>query len=176
MTSFLVLLSLLIPVLVLQVKWFYRRRQIDRSSWQAILSRVHPVNLDGLRAIAECSLQPAEDQLCIEPAEMWKIVGGREGIAHLKSNAAAMLELAIYAERWSQTDGASVAEMIRRDAVRLNKAITQIQLGALLHFSFTRASLHLQEAASSYYLIRSRLLGLYNASQTKLVPRLTQAL
>jgi len=176
MTSFFVLLSLLIPVLVLQVKWFYRRRQIDRASWQAILSRVHPVNLDGLRAIAECYPHSAEAPLRIEPAEMWKIAGGLEGIAHLKANATAMLELAIYAERWSQTEGVGVAEMIRRDAVRLNKAITRVQLDFLLHFGSARATFHLQEAASSYDLIRSRLLGLYNNSQIKLVPRLMEAL
>ncbi len=170
------LLSLLLPIIVIQLKFVYRRRKLMASTWQGVLDRVQPVDIEGVRSIAECYLQPDKDQLRLEPNDMWEIVGGLEGIARLRSNAAAMLDLAMYAERWNQGDGPVVSEMIRRDAVRLNKAVTQIQLNFLFQFGFIRAPFHLQEAACSYYLIRSRLLGLYQTTHVALVPRLTAAL
>jgi len=172
----LLLLSLLILVAVFQVRWFYRRRRLAQSTWESLLSRVQPMNVAGLQAIYECYLQPDHEQLRIEPEEMWWIVGGLEGVANLKANAEAMLDLAMYAERWNADEGRVISEMIRRDAVRLNRAVLRIQLGFLFQFGFSRAPFYLQEAASSYFLIRSRLLGLYHNSHIALVPHLVEAI
>lgn len=166
----------MVLLLALQVRWAYRRRQLMAGSWDSILSRIEPVNSEGLRAIAECYLQPDKDQLRIEPGEMWVIVGGFHGISQLKANAAAMLDLAVFAERWDDTHGRIVSELIRRDAVRLNKAVIRLEFAYFFQFRFIRAPFHLQEAAASYYLIRSRLLNLYQNCHAGLYPRLAEAL
>ena len=162
-------------LLFLQVRWAYRRRQLMAASWDIILERIEPVDLNGLRVIAECYLQPDKDQLCIQPDEMWSIVGGLDGISRLKANAAAMLDLAVFAERWDDAHGRVVSELIRRDAVRLNNAVTRLELAYIFQFWFIRAPFHIQEAAASYYLIRSRLLNLYQNCHAGLYPRLAEA-
>jgi hypothetical protein len=154
----------------------YRRRKFAARSLEDILVNLQPVNLDGLRSIADCYLHPGKDQLRIEPNEMWEIVGGLKGIEQLKQNARIMLDLAVFAERWNWEQGPVISEMIRRDATRLNRAVIRLELAFVFHLGFVRAPFHLQEATSSYYLIRGRLLGLYQMSHIALVPQLEAAL
>lgn len=105
----------------------YQRRSLIARSWGDVLGNLDSVDLDGLRRIAEIFLEPDNNQRgAVEPAEMWKIVGGLEGLNRLKINAWAMLDLAVFADRWDCERGVIVSEMIRRDAVRLNRAITRI--------------------------------------------------
>lgn len=153
----------------------FRRRKFLAKSWQDVLGRVEPVDLDGLQAIAYGFLQPDKNQLRIEPGEMWEIVGGLDGLHRLKKNAWAMLDLAVYAERWNLAKGPLISEMIRRDAVRLNRAIFRVQVGVLFQFGHLRSPFYLQEAVASYYLIRGRLVGLYQVAHIGLIPGLEAA-
>ncbi len=174
---FLVLLvAMLVGVAGYQIRFAVKRRRLAARSWEEVLGRVEAVNMEGLRAIADCYLQPDKDQLRIEPDSMWEMVGGLEGIARLKSNAAVMLELAMFAERWNGDHGPVISEMMRRDAVRMKRAVTRVQLVFLFHLGFLRAPFYLQEASASYYLMRSRLMGLYQNSHAGLVPRLSAAI
>ena len=174
---FLVLLvAMLVGVGGYQIQFAVRRRKLASRSWEEVLGRVEAVNIEGLHAIADCYLQPDKDQLRIEPGSMWEMVGGLEGMTRLKSNAAVMLELAVFAERWNGDQGPVISEMMRRDAVRLRSAVTRVQLVFLFQLGFLRAPFYLQEASASYYLMRSRLLGLYHNSHVGLLPRLEAAI
>ena len=66
--------------------------------------------------------------------------------------------------------------MMRRDARRVNAAISWIQLGFLTRVGLVRSAFQLQEAISSYCLMRGRLLGLYALGHAGLLPRLETAL
>lgn len=158
-----------------QVRWVYRRRRLMAESWDTVLGRAERIDLDGVRTVAECYLQPDRNQLRVETDVMWDLLGGLEGLGRLQKNAGAILDLAVYAQRWNDTEGAVVAAMIRRDAVRLQRAVTKAQIAALLGFGFVKAPLHIQEAAATYYLMRSRLIGLYENSHVALLPRLEAA-
>ena len=153
-----------------------RRRNLLRRDWDDVLAELRPVHLDALRLIAQVYLQPEKDQLRIEPQEMWELLGGLKGIRRLKANARVMLNLAVFAQRWNREQGPIVAEMIRREAVRLDRAVFRLELIFLLHLGLMRVPFHLLEAASSYYLIRGRLIGLYQVSHIGLMPRLEAAL
>jgi hypothetical protein len=176
MTLLIVLVSLLVGVGSYQLHFILTRRKLASLTWEDMLAKIEPIELESLQIVAECYLQPGKDQLRLEPNQMWDMVGGIEGIRRLKANAQVMLELAIFAESWNEEQGPIISEMIRRDAIRINKAVVRIQLSLLFRVPFIRAPFHLQEAASSYYLIRRRLLGLYHNSHIALVPRLEAAL
>ncbi len=154
----------------------YKRRQLLSRSWASILAKLETVDLEGLREIAECYLRPGKDQLRIEPEDMWRTVGGLRGIERLRHNANIMLELAVYAERWDSVDGRIVSEMMRRDAARLKKAILTVELARLSSIGLVRAPFSLQEAISSYCLMRDRLVGLYQMAHVGLLPQLEAAL
>jgi hypothetical protein len=173
--SLLSLFCLLASIAFVQLRFAYRRRELSKRSWQTILALVEPVDVAGLRRISDNFLDPDRAQLLLEPHQMWAIVGGLEGVARLRSNAAALLDLAVYAEGWNRVESRIIAEMIRRDAVRVRKAVWRIQLAFLFQREVARTPFHLQEAASAYYLMRCRLLALYENSHAGLLPRLAEA-
>ena len=126
--------------------------------------------------IADGYLHPDAKELRLEPSMMWELVGGGEGVKRLSTNARLMLELAVVAEQWNSVEGVIVAEMLRRDALRIRKAVRQVRLGMLWNGTSLSAASHLQEAVSSYCLMRGRLIDLYQNAHIALVPGLEAAM
>ena len=170
------LIVVLIAFAATQGRFFLRRRRLRRMRWDELVARVQPVNVDGVASIAENFLRPSKDQLRMEPGEMWEMVGKLKGMEAMRSNADAMLELAQFASRWNVVEGRIVSEMIRRDAVRLKRAIVQIELAMFFQLGSVFAPFQLQEAAACYHLMRGRLLGLYEVAHVGLYPRLAEVL
>jgi hypothetical protein len=159
------------------------RRSVSSQSWSHALEKLQTVDVDGLRVIANSYLQPNRNQPRGNPAEMWMMVGGVAGIRRLKANAKIMLNLAILAEqsnvvaeRWNREGEYPVSEMIRRDAIQLNKAIMRIQWIYVFRLAFLQTPAQLQDTAQLYFLIRNRLLSFYETSHVELLPRLQVAL
>lgn len=176
MSVVLSMLCLLIPIVVIQIRFTLRKRKLERQTWDGVLSRVEEVNLVGLQEIAALYLKPDKDQLRLEPNEMWRMVGGLRGLQRLRSNADAMLELAMFTERWNIETGRIVSEFMRLDAARLKKAITKVEFSLLYGFGIVRAPFALQEAVATYILMRGRLLGLYGVAHAGRIPLLEAAL
>ena len=171
---FFVLLSSCLVVAVYQISFFVRRRRVVERSWEEILTSIEPVDIEALQDVASMFLTPAKNQLRYEPNVIWQMLGGLEGINRLRANAAALLDLAVYAERWNRDHGPCVSELIRRDAVNLNKAVNCIQLAVGLQFGNITAPFALMEAAAHYELIRRRLLGIYEDTHVALLPQLLE--
>ncbi len=169
------LLFLFTAVAAYQLHFMDRRRKPARA-WQEILLKFEPVNMEGLQLIADDYLHPSSNQLQIEPPVMMEMVGGDEGLKRLLRNAGLMLELAVLAEQWNRVEGIIVAEMLRRDAVRIRRAARQIRWDTLWSNASVRGAFQLQEAISSYCLMRARLLGLYANAHIALVPHLEAAM
>jgi hypothetical protein len=148
----------------------FKRRQLRMQSWGEVLGRLEPIDLNGIRAIAEGFLNPDSTQLDIDPDEMWKIIGGLEGLNRLKTSAWAMLDVAVCTERWNRDQGAVVSEMIRTDAVRLNRAIFRVQMGFFIQFGLLGSPFYLRKAAAAYYLIYARLVALHELTPVNLIP------
>jgi hypothetical protein len=86
----------------------------------------------------------------------------------MRENAEIMLALAACAQQWNFDEGVVVTERMRGDAAALRSAVLRVELGIiparlLRRFRFT-LPIHLQEAVSAYYLMRQRLLALYETS------------
>jgi hypothetical protein len=69
---------------------------------------------------------------------------------------------------------------MRHDAALLRRAVRRVELGMipariLRHFRIT-LPLHAQEASSAYYLMRQRLLSLYETSHVSRYPALAASL
>ncbi|HTV81584.1 MAG TPA: hypothetical protein VME18_02950 [Acidobacteriaceae bacterium] len=91
-----------------------------------------------------------------------------------------MLLLAAHAQRWNFDEGVIVTERIRRDALRLRQAVRRVEIALMFHSVLRRSAtlipFYLHEAASAYYLMRQRLLALYQTSHAGLYPRLIEVL
>lgn len=161
----------------------HRRRQ---RGWYELVAGLQPVEWIGMSAVALDYLTPRAGQLEIQPDEMWDFVGGYEGLRRMSQNAEIMLALAAWTQQWNFEEGVIVSERMRHDAATLRSALRRVQLGMipeldsitprfLQRFRFT-LPIHVQEAASSYYLMRQRLLALYETSHAGRYPALAAAL
>ena len=154
--------------------------RVDRRSWQDIVSQLKRIEFERVSSVARDYLDPREGQITLEPTDMWLMLGGREGLRSMRENARLMLLLAAHAQRWNFDEGVIVTERMRRDALQLRRAIRHIELALAFHTVLRRSGtlipFHLHEAASSYYLMRQRLLALYQTSHAGLYPRLAEVL
>ncbi len=151
--------------------------------WKDIVAKLQPVNLQGRGLVGRDYLEPSRDQLKLDPNEIWSLVGGWEGLKKMRANAEVMLALAAYTQRWNFEEGVVVAERMRRDALTLRRAAHHVELQMkpyLMRFLPKRywfnVPFEVHEVASAYYLMRQRLLALYETSHSGLYPRLAASL
>lgn len=170
------LFACLILVVVWRIRWAWGRRQTRAASWDVLLSLAEKVDLEKLHKVAECYLRPSREQFKREPAEMWDLMGGLDGMNSLYRNAELMLKLAVFAEQWQHPEAALIAELIRRDGVRVKKLVTRMQLHLLMRRVPVSLAFDVQELAATYVLMRSRLVGLYETCHVARVPALSASL
>ena len=165
--------------------WYARRSSIrlDGRCFDALLAALAPLDVDNLSLVAHHYLDPRPDHTAVEvmePEAIWRMLGGEAGLKTMRANAALLLALAAHAAQWNESDGPIVAERMRRDAVRLRSAIRQIRIGMLSQMitghHWVAVPFQLQEAAGAYYLMRQRLLALYETSHVGLLPRVAEAI
>ncbi len=155
---------------------FVMRERRQLRSWPELVATIRPLDILQIERIASSYLNPEKNQLRIEPGEMWELLGGHEGLCRMRDNAEAMLELARHVQRWNLTEGRIVTEMMRRDAVRLRTAARKIELAALSRRCAAVAPFSVQEASAAYFLMRQRLLALYENNHAGLRPQLASVL
>jgi hypothetical protein len=154
-------------------------RQRQRS-WHEIVAGLQPLNTEELSAVAVDYLTPHRDQIGLEPEAIWDSIGGYKGLRMMRENAEVMLALAACAQQWNFTEAVIVTERMRLDAALLRRAVRRVEFGLLpsrlvRHYRLT-LPLHAQEASSAYYLMRQRLLCLYQTSHAGLYPTLAESL
>lgn len=153
-----------------------RSHKVSTSNWDELMAKIQPVTSEGITAVALDHLVPRKNQLELEPEKMWELVGGLEGLERMKDNADVLIALAAHAERWNRDEGIIVAERMRRDALAVRKAVRSIELAMFFRLNLARVPFHLHDAAGSYYLMKQRLLALYETSHVGLYPRLAEVL
>jgi hypothetical protein len=161
------------------VNWRSSLKQRQRD-WHDLVAGLRPVDFVGVSTVALDYLTPHRGQIDMEPDKIWEFLGGYEGLRKMRENAEIMLALAAYAQQWNFEEAVIVTERMRHDAASLRRAIHRIELGILptrlmRRFRLT-LPLHAQEASSAYYLMRQRLLSLYETSHGSRFPVLAASL
>jgi hypothetical protein len=157
-----------------------RRARLD---WKDMVLTLQPLDVESLDSVARDYLAPEANQLKLQPDEIWALAGGWIGVRRMRRNAEVMLALAAYTQRWNFDEGVVVTERMRRDALRLRRALWRLELNRVpLLMRFLprtwrwNAPFEVHEVASCYYLMRRRLLALYETSHAGLYPVLARAL
>ena len=91
-------------------------------------------------------------------------------------NSSGLLALAAYTQRWNPGESVIVVERMRRDGILLRRATQHMLLRHFFGSDQTRGPFSLQEATSAYYLMRERLLALYETSHAGRYAQLAAAL
>ncbi len=153
--------------------------RLDARCFEALVGALRPVDLTGIQSVASDYLEPRRGQVALEPEVIWHLLGGEPGLKAMQANAGLLLAIAAHATQWNEEEGIVVAERMRRDALRLRTAVRQVRMGMFAQVITGRhwisVPFHLQEAAGAYYLMRRRLLALYENTHVGLLPRLAEA-
>jgi hypothetical protein len=151
-------------------------RRLAGLSWEDLLAKLEPVETDGITALAVEYLNPGNSQMPIKPDDIWNLIGCAEGLSRMRANSDVLIALATYAQGWNLDEGAIVAEQMRRDGMALRRAVLGIGIGMTCGYGKGRVPSYIHEAASAYYLMRLRLLTLYQSSHAGRYPTLAAAL
>ena len=175
--SFLVLFGLMIVFLgACFVRVRLEAWRLSRLDFDGLLGCLKPVPSSGISTVALDYLQPIKGQLQIEPAELWALIGEDEGVRRMYANAKILIALAGYAQRWNLEESVVVAERMRRDGVTLRRAALWLSMPSFLRYADPLLPFNVQELASSYFLMKNRLLALYESSHVGRYPILVAAL
>jgi hypothetical protein len=155
-------------------------RKKMQQDWYKLVAGLHRVDVAGVSEVALDYLTPHRGQINLQPQRIWELLGGYEGLKNMRKNAEIMLALAAFAQRWNFAEAMVVTERMRSDAVLLRRAVRRVELGMrfgrLLGCLQLALPLHAQEASSAYYLMRQRLLALYETSHISRYPTLAVSL
>jgi hypothetical protein len=151
-------------------------RRLSALSWEDLLTKLEPVETDGITALAVEYLNPGNSQMPIKRDDIWNLIGCAEGLSRMRANSDVLIALATYAQGWNLDEAAIVAEQMRRDGMALRRAVVGIGLGMTCGYGKCRVPSYVHEAASAYYLMRLRLLALYQTSHAGRYPTLAAAL
>ena len=176
MSFFLTLLAVALVVGTLYVQALRKKDRLSGATWEQLVRQLEEVPMIGITKVALNYLQPSKSPLTIQTDEMWHLVGGAEGLKRMQTNAEVLLQLAAYAEQWNPQEGIIVGEMMRREALLLRRAVGKVHRGLIWGYGMKTGPFCVQEAASTYYLMRLRLLSLYEISHVGRHGRLSIAL
>lgn len=143
------------------------RRQTSRLSdldWHQLVARLEPLPVDAVAHVADEYLHPVKGQIGLDPNAAWIGIGGDDGLRRMRANAEVLIALAAYAQRWNFHESVIVAERMRYDGIALRRALFYLSLNSKFARGKVHGPFYLQQAVSSYQLMRQRLLALYETS------------
>ena len=166
---FLSAIGIFVGVLLSITGYYYsRRRRSPQVSWEELLQRLTWIDRNNIAQVAldlvDEGGQPkgVHDAAGLEPAQLWKLVGGLKGLEVMETNSEVLIDLAFYLQQW-YPEALVIAERLRLDARELKWHVARLKGAAQtgnLQISFP---FYAQRAVVTYYLMTRRLLELYQA-------------
>jgi hypothetical protein len=169
-------LFLAVPViaLILTIGVYYalRLRASSRTEWESLLARLTAIDRDSVDAVALDAIEPSGqrrlDQLAreLEPNEIWRLLGGLDGVKRLEANSRILIEMANYLQR-SYPDAAVVAEQLRLQGKDLEFHAGRLKMADEQGSIEFHIATYAQNAAIAYYLMEQRLQALCRQANVK---------
>lgn len=171
MVSFLLVTGAVFAVLIaITVYYLWRRVQASKRTWEQLMARLIAVDRDGIAAVALDAIEPSgrrrTDELArgLKPEQIWKLLGGLDGVEVLEKNSHVLIEIAMHLQRW-YPEATFIAEELRLQAKELEWHVGRLKMAADKgHLEFHFAS-YAQNATIGYYLMTQRLLSLCQKSK-----------
>jgi len=168
--------------LVAIAAYYYRRaRNSTQKDWENLLKRLTHVDRSSIAEVAldiiDESGQQRKDEgsAILEPPQIWKLLGGMEGIEALEANCAVLIDLAFYLQQW-YPEALVVAEQLRLGAREIEWQVGRLRGAAETGKLKSAFSMYAQPAAAAYYLMTRRLLDLYQQGDPPKLAALQKAL
>ncbi len=159
--------------------WF-RRRRLQEPSWDAQLAQLSAIDRDKIARVAldlvgaSGDARPA-DAAGLEPGQIWKLIGGLEGLELLERNSEVLIDLATYVHQW-YPDAMVIAERLHRDAREIKWHVARLKGAARTGNLQVSFPFYAQRAVLTYYRMTRCVLELYEAGNYAMLADLQKAL
>ncbi len=111
----------------------------------------------------------------LEPAQIWKLVGGLEGLEVLEANCTVLIDLAFYVQLW-YPEALVVAEQLRLSAREIEWHVGRLKGAQKTGKLESAFAMYAQPAVATYYLMTRQILALYEQGSIAMLTELRDVL
>jgi hypothetical protein len=163
-------------------RYYLRARRSSQATWESLLKRLTFVDRN---AIAEIALdvvnasgnQRRDDNSAIlGSTEIWKLIGGWDGIDALEANCIVLIDLAFYVQQWYPEKALVAAEQLRLSAREIEWHVQRLKAATKAGKLEISIPMNAQRAAVTYFLMTRRVLSLYEGANLPMLTDLQQTL
>jgi hypothetical protein len=179
---FLIAVAILVTALLVIAAYSLRRaRRSSRRDWESLLKRLTAVNRGSISEVAldiiDESGQQRRDEgsAALDSGQVWKLVGGLEGLEVLEANCAVLIDLAFYVQQW-YPEALAVAEQLRLSAKEIEWHVERLRGAQKTGKLESAFPMYAQRAVATYYLMTRRVLALYEQGNLAMLADLEKAL
>jgi len=153
-------------LLAIAVYSYRRAKGSSRRNWEELLKRLTAVDRGSIAQVAldlidESGQQRTDAQSAVlEPAQIWKMVGGLEGLEVLEANCAVLIDLAFYVQQW-YPEALAVAERLRLSAREIEWQVARLRSARKTGKLESAFPMYAQRAVATYYMMTRQVLALY---------------
>ena len=147
-------------------QYYLRARRSSRATWESLLNRLTFVDRAAIARIALDVIDESghrrrdETSATLESAEIWKLIGGWNGVEALESNCTVLIDLAFYVQQW-YPEALLIAEQLRLNAREVEWHIGRLRATVKTGNRKTAASEYVRQAAAIYFQMTLEVLSLY---------------
>jgi hypothetical protein len=182
---FLTALTVFVIMLATVAGYYYlnnrKRRKYPYGKWETLLKRLGAVNKDNVALIARDLIDESgqrrtdEDDLDLEPSQIWDLIGGMQGLHVLELNCAVLVDLVFYVQQW-YPEALVIAEQLRQNTREIEWHIGRLK-GAEKNGRLDAAfGDYAQRAVAIYFVMTRRVLSVYEQLDLPGLAELQQAL
>jgi hypothetical protein len=164
---FLVVLAVFLVALATVFFVYVRRaRKTSEGTWESLLHRLKFVDRGNVARIALDIMHSPdhsaneEEEFPLDPADIWSMIGGLEGLEVLRHNCAVLVDLAFYVQTW-HPEALVVAEQLRLNAREIEWHLTRLEGAAKTGNLESAFPNYAQRAIATYYVMTQSVLSLY---------------
>jgi hypothetical protein len=182
---FLIALAVLLTALGAVGGYFYlrsqKRRKYPYGKWESLLKRLNAVNKENIALIARDLVDEYgrrridEDDLDLDPSQIWELIGGMDGLQVLEHNCAVLVDLVFYVQQW-YPEALAIAEQLRRNTREIEWHINRLKSAEKNGRLDTAFGDYAQRAVAIYYGMTRSVLSVYEQLNIPGFSELQQAL
>lgn len=152
------------------VAGFYwkKSRAGSKAQWEQLIARYTFVDRDSIQQVAFDHINGSgwvrndEAARSLNSSEIWKLIGGMQGLEVLETNCAVLIEMACYLQRW-YPEAMTTAEELRKSAEEIRWHVGRLKGAVIPEKVESEFADYARPAIASYYLMTRRVLALYEA-------------
>ena len=182
MVAFVIAVGIVLAALAAIALNSYRRaRRSSRKNWEQLLQRLTAVDRSSIAEVARDIIDESgrqrgdEGSSLLEPSQIWKMVGGLEGLEALKENCAVLIDLAFYIQQW-YPEALVVAENLRLSAREIEWHVGRLRSAEKTGKLESAFPMYAQRAVATYYLMTRQVLALYEQGNQSMLVELQKSL